>query len=100
MGKKTLDKILGFRRSMAAVTNKGVKRRPIPFAEDRQSLGRLRGLGTPRLQNHRPMRRLKRRTSLLQRSRYRFHKFGDDGISLHDATAPEQPIYEGRELRK
>src|SRR5262249_36002021 len=98
MDKETLDKILRFRRSVAAVTKKGVKRRPIPFAEDRQSLGRLRGIGTPRLQNYCPVCRLKRRTPLLQRSRYWFHKLGDDGITLQNATPPEQPILRGKKI--
>src|SRR5262249_12201378 len=97
MDKETLDKILRFRRSVAAVTKKGVKRRPIPFAEDRQSFGRLCGLGTPRLQNHGPMRRLKRSPPFLQRSRYRFHK-----PSIASASEPcdEKPtvLFQGNQI--
>src|SRR6266404_1702055 len=55
------------------MAQKGVKRWPIRFAKIRKRLlRRFRRLTLPSAQNKGPMRRLKRSTSLLQRSRHRF----------------------------
>jgi len=42
--------------------------------------------------------RLKRRTSLLQCSRYWFHKLGDDSITLQDATPPRATDPPGKKI--
>src|SRR6267378_6685101 len=85
MDKKTLDEILRFGRSVTPKSQKGVKRWPIRFTE----IGKRFSccfcwIGLSSAQNQSPMRRLKRRSSLLQCSRYRFHNFV---ISLSNANA-------------
>src|SRR6266705_4148255 len=85
MGKKTLDKILRFGRSVTPKSQKSIKGWPIRFAEIGKRFSccfrliRLSGA-----QNQSPVRRLKRRSALLQCSRYRFHNFV---ISLSNANA-------------
>src|SRR5207248_5473726 len=70
MGKKTLNEILCISGRITAMPNKSVKRRPIGFAKSRESLlGGFCRLFLARTQHHSPMRRLKRSTALLQRSR-------------------------------
>src|SRR5207245_2442742 len=70
MGEEPLDQILRISRWMTAVAEKTVERRPISFAKsgERLSSGFLR-LRLASTQHHGPMRRLKRSTPLLQRSR-------------------------------
>src|SRR6266516_47858 len=70
MGEEPLDEILRISRWITAVAEKTVERRPISFAKsgERLSSGLLR-LRVASTQHHGPMRRLKRSTALLQRSR-------------------------------
>jgi hypothetical protein len=73
MSEETLDKILGISGRKTAVPEKTVKRWPIGFAKSGERL--LSGVGrflVARTQHDGPMRRLKRSTALLQRSRDRF----------------------------
>src|SRR5204862_8013095 len=85
MGKKTLDKILRFGRSVTPKSQKGIKGWPIRFTEIGKRFSCcFRWIGLSSAQDQSPMRRLKRRSSLLQCSRYRFHNLGSpfvDGVS-------------------
>src|SRR5260370_25946414 len=87
MGKKTLDKILRFRRRVTPKSQKGVKGWPIRFTEIGKRFSCcFRWIGLSSAQDQSPMRRLKRRSALLQCSRYRFHNLGSpfvDGVSAH-----------------
>jgi hypothetical protein len=75
MLEKTLDDILRVSLRIAATTEECVERWPVSFAKsgERFALGFIR-LCNARLQNDRPMRRLERRTTLLQRSRNRLRR--------------------------
>src|SRR6267378_5052785 len=85
MGKKTLDKILRFGRSVTPKSQKGIKGWPIRFTEIGKRFSRcFRWIGLASAQDQSPMRRLKRRSAFLQCSRYRFHNFV---ISLSNANA-------------
>src|SRR5438034_2241793 len=85
MGKKTLDKILRFGRSVTPKSQKGIKGWPIRFTEiGKRFSSCFRWIGLSSAQDQSPMRRLKRRSALLQCSRYRFHNFV---ISLSNANA-------------
>src|SRR5438132_7731170 len=85
VGKKTLHKILRFGRSVTPKSQKGVKGWPIRFTEIGKRFSRcFRWIGLSGAQDQSPMRRLKRRSALLQCSRYRFHNFV---ISLSNANA-------------
>src|SRR6267378_7938102 len=85
VGKKTLDKILRFGRSVTPKSQKGIKRWPIRFTEiGKRFFCCFCWIGLSSAQNESPMRRLKRRSALLQCSRYRFHNFV---ISLSNANA-------------
>src|SRR5260370_13686807 len=71
MGKKTLDEILRFGRSVTPKSQKGVKGWPIRFAEIGKRLSccfSWIGLSSP--QNHITDRRLKRTSALLHCSRH------------------------------
>src|SRR6266403_650528 len=87
MGKKTLDVILRFGRSVTPKSQKGVKGWPIRFTEIGKSFSScFRWIGLSSARNESPVRRLKRRSALLQCSRYRFHNLGSpfvDGVSAH-----------------
>ena len=73
MFEKPLDGVLRISRRIAAATDECVERRPVSFAKSRECFPRrLIRFGLARLQNDRPMRRLERRTTLLQRSWNRF----------------------------
>src|SRR6266576_7029986 len=91
MGKKTLDEILCFGRSVTPKSQKSVKGWPIPFTEiGKRFPSCFRWIGLSSAQDQSPMRRLKRRSSLLQCSRYRFHNLGSpfvDGVSAHRMPA-------------
>src|SRR5260370_35911336 len=77
MGKKTLDEILRFGRSVTPKSQKGVKGRPIRFTEIGKSFSScFRWIGLSSARDESPVRRLKRRSALLQCSRYRFHNLG------------------------
>src|SRR6266403_768071 len=85
MGKKTLDKILRFGRSVTPKSQKGIKRWPIRFTEIGKRFScSFRWIGLSSAQDQSPMRRLKCRSALLQCSGYRFHNFV---ISLSNANA-------------
>src|SRR5947208_12318702 len=85
MGKKTLDKILRFGRSVTPKSQKSIKGWPIRFTEIGKRFSRcFRWIGLSSAQHQSPVRRLKRRSALLQCSRYRFHNFV---ISLSNANA-------------
>src|SRR6266498_5691042 len=85
MGKKTLDEILRFGRSVTPKSQKGVKGWPIRFAEIGKRFSCcFRWIGLSSAQDQSPVRRLKRRSALLQCSWYRFHNFV---ISLSNANA-------------
>src|SRR6266404_2373233 len=85
MGKKTLDKILRLSRSVTSTSHKAVKRRPICFAEIGKCLSCcFCWIGVSGTQNQSPVRGLKRSSSFLQCSGYRFHNFV---ISLSNANA-------------
>src|SRR6266446_5819686 len=85
MGKKTLNKILRFGRSVTPKSQKGIKRWPIRFTEIGKRFScSFRWIGLSSAQDQSPMRRLKRRSALLQCSGYRFHNFV---ISLSNANA-------------
>src|SRR6266513_4868700 len=85
MGKKTLDEILRFGRSVTPKSQKGVKGWPICFTEVGKRFSCcFRWIGLSSAQDQSPMRRLKRRSALLQCSWYRFHNFV---ISLSNANA-------------
>src|SRR6266576_2575304 len=85
MGKKTLDEILRFRRSVTPKSQKGIKGWPIRFTEiGKRFSSCFRWIGLSSAQDQSPMRRLKRRSALLQCSGYRFHNFV---ISLSNANA-------------
>ena len=75
MLEKTLDDILRISLRIAAATEECVERWPVSFAKsgERFAPGFIR-LCNARLQYDRPMRRLKRRTALLQRSWNRFRR--------------------------
>src|SRR6266498_3322904 len=87
MGKKTLDKILRFGRSVPPKSQKCIKGWPIRFTEIGKRFSCcFRWIGLSSAQNQSPVRRLKRRSALLQCSRYRFHNLGSpfvDGVSAH-----------------
>src|SRR6266481_6459608 len=85
MGKKTLDEILRFGRSVTPKSQKGIKRWPIRFTEIGKRFScSFRWIGLSSAQDQSPLRRLKRRSALLQCSGYRFHNFV---ISLSNANA-------------
>ena len=68
MLEKTLDDILRISLRIAAATEECVERWPVSFAKSGKRFPRrLIRLRLARLQNDRPMRRLERRTALLQR---------------------------------
>src|SRR5258707_5357366 len=87
MGKKPLDEILRFRRSVTPKSQKGVKGWPIRLAEiGKRFSSCFRWIGLSSTQDQSPVCRLKRRSALLQCSRYRFHNFGSpfvDAASAH-----------------
>src|SRR6266849_4891495 len=87
VSKKTLDKILRFGRSVTPKSQKGIKGWPIRFTEIGKRFSCcFRWIGLSSAQDQSPMRRLKRRSALLQCSRYRFHNFGSpfvEGVSAH-----------------
>jgi hypothetical protein len=91
MGKKTLDEILRFGRSVTPKSQKGVKGWPIRFTEiGKRFSSCFRWIGLSSAQDQSPMRRLKRSSSLLQCSGYRFHRlmrlpFVEQGISYPHA---------------
>src|SRR6266853_226356 len=91
MGKKTLDKILRFGRSVTPKSQKGIKRWPIRFTEiGKRFSSCFRWIGLSSAQDQSPVRRLKRRSALLQCSRYRFHSLGSpfvDRVSAHRMPA-------------
>ena len=69
MLKKTLDDILRISLRIAAATEECVERGPVRFAKSGERFRRrIIRLRLARLQHDGPMRRLERRTSLLQRS--------------------------------
>ena len=73
MNKETLDDILRVGRRVATPSNECIKRWPVCFTKSGECFPRsLIGIGLACLQYDRPVRRLKRSTSLLQGSRYRF----------------------------
>src|SRR5467141_3295539 len=84
VGKKSLDKILRFGGSVTPKPQKGIKGWPIRFTEIGKRFSCcFRWIGLSSAQNQSPMRRLKRRSSLLQCSSYRFHNLGSpfvDGV--------------------
>src|SRR6266702_7125020 len=91
VGKKTLDKILRFGRSVTPKSQKGIKGWPIRFTEIGKRFSCcFRWIGLSSAQNESPVRRLKRRAALLQCSGYRFHNLGspfvDGGISSSRAS--------------
>src|SRR5437762_3681782 len=101
MGKKTLDEILRFGRSVTPKSQKGVKGWPIRFTEIGKCFSScFRWIGLSSAQDQSPVRRLKRRSALLQCSGYRFHNLGSpfiDGVSAHRMpVSSENPIYEGK----
>src|SRR5215472_5994687 len=77
---------------MIAMTHESVERRPISLAKIRKCfLRRFVRLSFASAHHQRPMRRVERRTSFLQRSGYRLHgiehaPFIDRGLSLSNAT--------------
>src|SRR5439155_8220083 len=82
---KTLDKNLRFERSVTPKSQKSIKGWPIRFTEIGKRFSRcFRWIGLSSAQHQSPVRRLKRRSALLQCSRYRFHNFV---ISLSNANA-------------
>src|SRR5712691_8176753 len=87
MGKKTLDEILCFGRCVTPKSQKGIKRWPIRFTEiGKRFPSCFRWIGLSSAQDQSPVRRLKRRSALLQCSRYRFHNLGlpfVDGVLAH-----------------
>lgn len=75
VNEKPLYDILSISRRIATTANECVKRRPVRFAKSRERLPRrLIRLRVARLQNDRPMRRVERRPTFLQRSRNRFRR--------------------------
>jgi hypothetical protein len=73
MSEETLNKVLGIGGRESAVPKKTVKRWPIGFAKTgERPLSRVSCFLLARAQHDGPMRRLKRSTTLLQRSRDRF----------------------------
>src|SRR5512132_2740049 len=75
MDEKTLDGVLRISRRIAAAPNECIKRCPVSFAKNGECFARrLNRFPSARLQNDRPMRRLERRTTLLQCSGNRFRK--------------------------
>ena len=75
MLEKALDDILRISRRIAAATEECVERWPVRFAKSGERFPRrLIRLRLARLQYDRPMRRLERRTTLLQRSWNWFRK--------------------------
>src|SRR5260370_11183601 len=87
MGKKTLDEILRFGRSVTPKSQKGGKGWPIRFTEiGKRFPSCFRWIGLSSTQDQSPVCRFKRRSALLQCSRYRFHNFGSpfvDVVSAH-----------------
>src|SRR5436309_10877747 len=87
VGKKTLDKILRFGRSVTPKSQKRIKGWPIRFAEiGKRFSSCFRWIGPSSAQDQSPVCRLKRRSALLQCSGYRFHNLGSpfvDGVSAH-----------------
>ena len=87
MDKKTLEKILRFGRSVTPKSQKRIKRWPVRFTEIGKRFSCcFRWIGLSSAQDQSPVRRLKRSSSLLQCSGYRFHNFGSpfvDGVSAH-----------------
>src|SRR4029453_6819824 len=76
MGKKTLDEILRFGRSVTPKLQKGIKGWPIRFTEIGKRLSCcFRWIGLSSAHDQGPVRGFKRPAPLLQVSRYRFHKF-------------------------
>src|SRR5207248_3578082 len=91
MGKKTLDEILRFGRSVTPKSQKGVKGWPIRFTEIGKRFSCcFRWIGLSSAQDQSPVRRLKRRSALLQCSGYRLHNLGspfvERGISSSRAS--------------
>ena len=77
MDKKTLEKILRFGRSVTPKSQKGIKGWPIRFTEIGKRFSCcFRWIGLSSAQDQSPVRRLKRRSSFLQCSGYRFHNLG------------------------
>src|SRR5512132_2518523 len=75
MDEKTLDGVLRISRRIAAAPNECIKRCPVSFAKNGECFARrLNRFPSARLQNDRPMRRLERRTTLLQCSGNRFRR--------------------------
>jgi hypothetical protein len=76
MLEKTLHDILRITRRVAAATDECIKRWPVGFAKSSERSPRLViRFRLARLQNDRPMRRLERRTNLLQRSWNRLRRY-------------------------
>ena len=75
MLEKTLDDILSVPGRIAATTEECVERWPVRLAETSERVApAFVRFGVARLQHDRPMRRLERRTALLQRPWDRFRK--------------------------
>src|SRR6267142_5798612 len=91
MGKKTLDEILRFGRSVTPKSQKGVKGWPVRFTKIGKRFSRcFCWIGLSGAQNQSPMRRLKRRSSLLQCSGYRFHNLGSPFVD--EVLAHRMPV--------
>ena len=75
MNKKILDDVLSVNRRIATSSNESIKGRPVPFNKAGQRFPRrFIRIGLARLQDNGPMRRLKRRSAFLQRTRNRFRR--------------------------
>jgi hypothetical protein len=78
MGKKTLDEILRFGRSVTPKSQKGVKGWPIRFTEIGKRFSCcFRWIGLSRTQDQSPVRRLECSSSCLQCSGYCFHELDE-----------------------
>src|SRR5436190_1319964 len=92
VGKKTLDKILRFRRSVTPKAQKGIKGWPIRFTEIGKRFSRcLRWIGPSSAQDQSPVRRLKRRSALLQGSVSVLDPQGDFSVSAAGLTKLVRP---------
>ena len=89
MGKKTLDKILRFGRSMTPASQKGIKGWPIRFTEiGKRFSACFCWIRLSSAQNQSPVRRLKPSSSFLQCSVYRFHKPGFAAVTRLRRCSP------------
>src|SRR4029453_7265709 len=84
MLEKTLSDVLRVSRRIAATTEECVKRWPVNFAKSGERFPRpLIRLPPARLQHDGPMRRLERRTTLLERSWNRFRRLVSISFRKH-----------------